>query len=130
VSSDDADAFRWGPDSSWDGDPNDGSDADDGLDDQSSGLTWTVGVLAVLYVVWSLAWVIGLGQTPALTTGSTLDNTMYRVGEFLAYISAPLWFVGVVWLGTYWSQKTRTGVLLLGLVVLIPWPYVLPVVLT
>ena len=96
----------------------------------ASGLNWTIGVLAVLYVVWALMWVMGLAQTPPLSTGSGFDNTMYRVGEFLAYIASPLWFVGVVWLGTRWSHKTRTGVLLLGLIALIPWPYVLPVVLT
>jgi hypothetical protein len=128
VSSDDSEAFRWGPDSDWDGDPNDSLDA--GGDSEASGLTWTIALLGVLYVVWALMWVVGLAQTPPVTTGSALDNTMYRLGEFLAYISAPLWFVGVVWLGTAWSQKARTGVLLLGLIVLIPWPYVLPVVLT
>jgi hypothetical protein len=129
LSSDDSDAFRWGPDSDEDGGPND-EVGDVYEEPQKSGLTWTVAVLGVLYVVWALLWVVGLAQTPALATGSVLDNTMYRLGEFLAYISAPLWFVGVVWLGTSWSQKTRTGVLLLGLVVLIPWPYILPVVLT
>jgi hypothetical protein len=127
VTSDD-DALRFGPDDDW---PLD--DTPEGVDvsgEKSSGLNWTIGVLAVLYVVWALLWVVGLDQSPPLTTGSALDNTMYRAGEFLAYISSPIWFVGVVWLGGAWSQKTRTGVLLLGLVVLIPWPYVLPVVLT
>lgn len=128
MSSDDSDAFRWGPESDGDGGPDDEDGG--GRETQRSGLTWTIALLGVLYVVWALLWVVGLAQTPALTTGSVLDNAMFRVGEFLAYISAPLWFVGVVWLGTSWSQKTRTGVLLLGLVVLVPWPYVLPVVLT
>lgn len=126
MTSDD-DALRFGPDDDWQEDTPEGVGVSD---EAGSGLNWTIGVLAVLYVVWALLWVVGLAQTPALTTGSPLDNTMYRVGEFLAYVSAPLWFVGVVWLGGRWSQKTRTGVLLLGLIVLLPWPYLLPVVLT
>jgi hypothetical protein len=128
VTADD-DAFRFDPPDDWEAESSDsmGTDAPEA---GASGLNWTIGVLAVLYVVWALMWVMGLAQTPPLSTGSGFDNTMYRVGEFLAYIASPLWFVGVVWLGTRWSHKTRTGVLLLGLIVLIPWPYVLPVVLT
>lgn len=129
MSADDSDAYRWGPDSDWD--PTDSPAADSrSHDPPSSGLTWTVGLLAVLYVVWALGWVVGLAQTPALVTGSALDDAMYQVGVFLSYISAPLWFVGVVWLGTSWSDKTRTGVLLAGLLILLPWPFILPAVLT
>ncbi len=125
---DDQDAFSWGPDSDEEGHP--GQSADDADDVEPSGLNWTIAVLAVLYVVWALMWVVGLARTPALVTGSLFDDIMYQVGVFLSYISAPLWFVGVVWLGHAWSQKTRTGVLLLGLIVLLPWPFILPAVLT
>jgi hypothetical protein len=131
VSSYDQDAFSWGPDSDgWEDNPESGSLEGELSGEPQSGLNWTVAVLAVLYVLWALAWVVGLNQTPALVTGSTLDNSLYRLGEFLAYISAPLWFVGVVWLGLSWTAKKRTGVLLLGLIILLPWPYILPVVLT
>lgn len=129
MTSDD-DAFRFDPSDDWEAESPESGDSIAEDAHPESGLTWTIGVLAVLYVVWALLWVMGLAQTPPLTAGSEFDNTMYRVGEFLAYIASPLWFVGVVWLGTRWTHKTRTGVLLLGLLLLIPWPYVLPVVLT
>jgi len=130
VSTDDSAAFSWGPDDDGDGAPGDRDHAVDTDVRDESGLNWTVGVLAVLYVVWALMWVVGLARAPALVTGTTFDDLMYQVGVFLAYISAPLWFVGVVWLGTQWSQKMRTGILLVGLVVLLPWPFILPAVLT
>ena len=130
MSTDDSAAFTWGPDDDVDGAPGEFDQDSDAHAGHESGLNWTIGVLAVLYVVWALMWVVGLARTPALVTGTTFDDLMYQVGVFLSYISAPLWFVGVVWLGTQWSQKTRTGVLLLGLIVLLPWPFILPAVLT
>lgn len=128
MSTDDSAAFTWGPDDDIDGAPGEPPPSEGA--GEESGLNWTIGVLAVLYVVWALMWVVGLARTPALVTGTTFDDLMYQVGVFLSYISAPLWFVGVVWLGTRWSQKTRTGVLLIGLIVLLPWPFILPAVLT
>ncbi len=130
MSTDDSAAFTWGPDDDVDGAPGDYDLEGASTERDSSGLNWTIGVLAVLYVLWALMWVVGLARTPALVTGTALDDLMYQLGVFLSYISAPLWFVGVVWLGTSWSHKTRTGVLLLGLVVLLPWPFILPAVLT
>jgi len=58
-----------------------------------------------------------------------LDQIMVRFGEFLAYIATPLWFVVVLWLGSAWSVRARAGALVLGLVVLLPWPFILTVVL-
>jgi hypothetical protein len=130
LSTDDSAAFTWGPDDDLDGTPGEHQVHDDGDEREPSGLNWTIGVLAVLYVLWALMWVVGLARTPALVTGTTVDDLMYQAGVFLSYISAPLWFVGVVWLGTTWSAKTRTGILLLGLIVLLPWPFILPAVLT
>jgi len=54
---------------------------------------------------------------------------MVRFGEFLAYIATPLWIVVVLWLGSAWGVRARAGALLLGLVVLLPWPFILTVVL-
>ena len=128
MASDD-DALTWGPESDdWSPGRADPSSADESSP-EASGLTAPIAVLGVVYVVWALAWVIGLAQTPPLSAATPLDAVMYRVGEFLATIASPLWFVGVVWLGGNLSQKARTGVLLLGLVVLLPWPLLLPTVL-
>jgi len=81
-----------------------------------------------LYVFWALGWVLGLANQTVQPLDGVLDQVMFRVGDFLAYIATPLWFVGVLWLGTTWSVRVRTGVLLFGLIALIPWPFILPVV--
>jgi hypothetical protein len=129
VASDDDDALTWGPESDdWSPRKADAASPDESSP-EGSGLTAPIAALGVVYVVWALAWVIGLAQTPPLTAATPFDAVMYRVGEFLATIASPLWFVGVIWLGGNLTQKARTGILLLGLVVLLPWPLLLPTVL-
>ena len=79
--------------------------------------------------MWALGWVIGLAQTPSPLFSGWLEAGMFSFGRFLAYIAAPLWFVTVLWLGSQWTPRRRGGVLVLGLLVLLPWPLVLPAVL-
>lgn len=90
------------------------------------------GLLAVfggLYAVWALAWVLGIAQTPTQPASSLLDAIMFQLGEFLAMVASPLWF-GVVWWLTAESRVARrVAWLVLGLVLLIPMPLILPVAL-
>ena len=90
------------------------------------------GALAVfggLYAVWSIAWVLGIASAPAQTASSLLDAVMYQFGEFLGLIAAPLWLGGVWFLTSDSTRRTRNGWLLIGLVLLFPFPLVLPAVM-
>ena len=89
---------------------------------------WLTALLGGIYVMWALAWVIGLAQQPTPQLSSGLEVALYGVGEFLAYIATPLWFAVALWIGTNWTPRFRGGFLLAGLVVLLPWPFLLPVV--
>ncbi len=120
--SDHDDALRWGPD---DEDLTVPSPVASGEREPGFFLTAFFGGL---YVIWALGWVLGLANQTVQPLDGVLDQVMFRVGDFLAYIATPLWFVGVLWLGTNWSVRTRAGVLLAGLIILIPWPFILPVV--
>ena len=120
--SDHDDALRWGPD---DEDLTVPSPVAPGEREPGFFLTAFFGGL---YVIWALGWVLGLANQTVQPLDGLLDQVMFRVGDFLAYIATPLWFVGVLWLGTNWSVRTRAGVLLAGLIILIPWPFILPVV--
>lgn len=86
-------------------------------------------VFGALYVMWGLGWVVGVSSTPVIPVSGVLDAVMYRVGEFFAYIVTPLWFVAVILLGSEWSARRRAGILALGLLLLLPWPFLLPVVM-
>lgn len=131
---DDAEAFDWGPggDDSEYRDPRadsgTASPAGDVAQAREPGV-WLTALLGGLYVMWALAWVIGLAQQPVPQFSSRLEATMFSVGQFFAYISTPLWFVAAVWLGANWSARKRGGFLLVGLLVLLPWPFILPAVL-
>jgi len=123
VSSTDDDALRWGPEDEF--------EQDSALEPPRQREPGTVltALLGGFYVMWGLAWVIGIANQPIQPMFGVLDQIMVRFGEFLAYIATPLWFVVVLWLGSAWSVRARAGALLLGLVVLLPWPFILPVVL-
>ena len=123
MSSTDDDALRWGPDDEFDQD----SPAEPPPEREPG--TVLTAILGGLYVMWGLAWVIGLANQPLQPMLGILDQVMVRFGEFLAYIATPLWFVVVLWLGSSWSVRARAGALLLGLLVLLPWPFILPVVM-
>ena len=127
----DEEAFDWGPgtdDTAYR--PQAEAEATDEPDAPREPGVWLTAVLGGIYVMWALAWVIGLAQQPTPQLGSALEAGMYSFGQFLAYIATPLWFVVGMWLGTQWTPRTRGGFLVLGLLVLLPWPFILPAVLT
>ena len=91
------------------------------------------GLLAIfggLYAVWSLAWVLGIAQTPTQPASSLLDAIMFQFGEFLSMVASPIWFGVVWWLTTESRIVVRVVWLVVGLVLLVPLSLILPVVLT
>ncbi len=84
-------------------------------------------VLGALYLAATLGWILSvqlLGY-PALDLPG---EVMWQFGEFLALIAAGAWFVAVLVLtpeGLRRRALVRLGGLVLGLVVLVPLPYLL-----
>jgi len=88
------------------------------------GLVTAVG--AVVYLAYSIAWIIGVGRLPL--SGPTLVlEVLYQFAEFLAIIASGLWFGATIVL-TRGRLARRAGWLALGSLVLLPWPFVLGVV--
>ena len=85
-------------------------------------------VFGGLYAVWTIAWVLAIVAAPTQQASSLLDAIMYQFGEFLAIVSAPLWFGVVWWLSASGGSRARLTWLVAGLVVVFPLPLVLPVV--
>lgn len=87
----------------------------------------TTGVFAGLYLATAVGWVLSaqLLSSPYLDLAGEIG---WQFSEFLAMIAAVLWF-GAVWVltpaGTPWRAAKRVGWLLLGLVLLVPWPVLL-----
>ncbi|MBX3193895.1 MAG: hypothetical protein KF727_02195 [Microbacteriaceae bacterium] len=84
-------------------------------------------LFAVLYLALTVGWILGTGFTSAGST-QLLPQVLWQFGEFTAIIAAPLWF-GVTVLLTPWKLGARIAWLLLGVLVLLPWP-VLPLLVT
>mgnify|MGYP001806674446 CR=1 FL=1 len=83
-------------------------------------------VFAVVYLAWSVGWIIGIGLVP-LSGPTVLIEVMYQFSEFLAIVASPLWFAAVVALTRGGRAAHRLGWLALGTLVLLPWPIVLGV---
>lgn len=143
---DDDAALRWDDidDSSWvearsdvgtpgaaaETDAGDDVEASRGASDERSGGSFLASLVtavgAVLYLAYSIAWIVAVGGLQL--SGPTLVlEVLYQFAEFLAIIASGLWFVTTLVL-TPGRVGRRAGWLALGLLVLLPWPFVLGVV--
>ncbi len=86
----------------------------------------TYGILAGLYLIYTVGWVITVTRS-STSLPSLLGEIMFQFGEFLAIASPGLWFVAVLLLTRGRKPLARLGWLALGLVLVIPWPLLLGV---
>ncbi|MBX9472812.1 hypothetical protein [Microcella sp.] len=86
--------------------------------------TLLTALAAVVYLAYTVGWIIGIGLVP-LSGPTLVIEIMYQFSEFLAIIAAPLWFAAVVSLTREGRAAHRFGWLALGALVLVPWPFVL-----
>ncbi|MBC7403526.1 MAG: hypothetical protein H7279_10210 [Microbacteriaceae bacterium] len=102
--------------------------AGDGIEPDEPGMgsamLVTLGVFGGVFLLFTVGWIIGVQRSPVPST--TLFFTfMYRLGQILAITAPATWFVGVLLL----ARERRAGVrvlwLLLGVVLLAPWPFIL-----
>jgi hypothetical protein len=81
------------------------------------------GIFAGIYLLFSVAWLITALRNPT-EIADVLGNAMFQFGLWLAVATPAIWFGAVLYLGKDKKVATRILFLLLGVVVLIPWPYV------
>ncbi len=119
------------------GDPGTASLADAALDAHATtaapsdlpapGLRVLTALFAVVYVLWSVGWIIGVGLVP-ISGPTLLIEVLYQFSEFLAIVASALWFAATVALTPQHQIAPRLGWLALGTLVLLPWPLVLGVI--
>jgi len=87
----------------------------------------TYGILAGVYLIYTIGWVITVQRYNAVTPPSVdvLSAVMFQLGEFLAIASPALWFAAAVLLTRTRKPLVRLLVLLAGLIAVLPWPFVL-----
>jgi len=80
------------------------------------------GVFAAVYLLITVAWLIVALRNP-IQIADPLGNAMFILGLWSAIAAGPLWCGGVIVLARR-SSLVRRGVLfVVGILVLIPWPY-------
>jgi hypothetical protein len=77
---------------------------------------------AAVYLLVTVAWLIVALRNP-LTIADPLGNAMFTLGLWAAVLAGPLVSGGVIVLGKHLSLAKRLVLFALGIVVLIPWPY-------
>jgi hypothetical protein len=89
----------------------------------------TYGILAGAYLIYTLGWIVSVQRYNAtvVTSPEPLNAFMFGLGEILAIVAPALWFVATLLLTRGRKPVVRLLALLVGLVVVVPWPFVLGV---
>jgi hypothetical protein len=87
----------------------------------------TYGVLGGAYLLYTAGWFASIVRLNAVraSSGEALSEIMFQLGEFLAIASPLFWFGAVFLLTRDRKLIVRLLWLLAGIVVLLPWPFVL-----
>jgi hypothetical protein len=104
------------------------SDSDAASDDDeapatSSALLITLGILAGVYLLYTVGWVVTVQHAGSLAS-TPLDHIAIDVQEGLAICAAAFWFGATIFLTQGRRPVVRLVWLLIGAIVLIPWPFV------
>ena len=90
----------------------------------SSLLLIAYGVLAGVYLLYTLGWITSVVRT-TLPVYDLLSGILYQFGQFLAIAAPALWFAAAVLLTRDRKPVVRLLWVVLGLVVVAPWPFLL-----
>ena len=121
ASPEDGDASPGGGDAS----PGGGESVeDDGGRGMSSAALVGIGILAGVYLLLSIGWLLGAARFQ-LVAALFLEPVAFQITLWLAVLALPLWFVTVFWLTRGGRAWLRFVLLVAGAVLLIPWPFVL-----
>jgi len=80
------------------------------------------GVFAAVYLLIAVAWLIVALRNP-VQIADPLGNAMFILGLWSAVAAGPLWCGGVIVLARRALLVRRSVLFVLGILVLIPWPY-------
>lgn len=80
------------------------------------------GIFGGIYLLFSVAWLITALRNPTQIQDA-LGNAMFVFGLWLSVAAPAIWFGAVLYLGKEATVLRKMLFLVLGAVVLIPWPY-------
>lgn len=89
----------------------------------SGALLVTMGILAGVYLLYTVGWVVTVQHAGTLAV-TPLEQLAFTVSEYLAIAAPTLWFAAAVFLTRARRPVVRLVWLVVGAVALIPWPFV------
>ena len=98
--------------------------AEDAAPRTSSLLLIVYGVLGGVYLLFTLGWITSVVRT-TMPLVDLLSGIMFQFGQFLAIASPALWLAAAVLLTRDRKPVVRLLWVVLGLVVVAPWPFLL-----
>ena len=91
----------------------------------SSILLISYGILVGAYLLYTIGWLLTTLNDNRKPFPDVVTEVMYQVGEYLAIASPAIWFLTVLALTRGRKPIVRLLWLVLGVFLLIPWPFVL-----
>jgi hypothetical protein len=82
------------------------------------------GVIAGVFILYIVGWIVAIQRIDTSDAGA-LALIVERVGQFLAFLSPAVWFFGILLLVPSTKTRLRVLLLVLGVVLLPPWPFIL-----
>lgn len=89
-----------------------------------SAMLVVLGILAGAYLLFTIGWVLAALRGD-YTVPNLLGEIMYQLGQFLAIVAPALWFGTVLLLTRRRTALVRVVWLVVGAVLLAPWPFLL-----
>ncbi|WP_105034702.1 DNA polymerase III subunit gamma/tau [Cryobacterium aureum] len=82
-----------------------------------------IGILSGMYLLYTIGWFIGVARIEQPISGPVAEF-MFSLGAWLAVAAPLVWFGVTFWLTTS-RPRARLIWLLIGVIVLAPWPFVI-----
>lgn len=82
------------------------------------------GIIGGINLLYMIGWVIAI-QRDTFSQSSLFAEIMYQLGEFLAIASPAVWMVAVLILTRHSRPAVRLFLLVVGVLLLAPWPFIL-----
>ena len=105
-------------------DADDVDDADDRPAPMSSVVLVCLGVLGGLFALYTAGWFVSWLKL-VYSPSDALELGAFRVQQVLAILAPPVWFVAVVFLTRRRRAALRLLWLVIGAILLVPWPWIL-----
>lgn len=104
----------------WQSDP-----VDSGESALSNTALLVTGVLAGVYLLFTIGWVIGGIRLGAYAPLLGLDSIGFQVSFWLAVVAPALWFLTVLLLARRAKFWVRVVLIVAGAALLVPWPFIM-----